>query len=612
MAQRNVGRWALFGLLGLLLLGLGGYGTGSFGTRAVEVGRVDGQPITARAYAAALTSQLRALEEQAGQPLPFEQAQALGIDRAVLSSLVASRALDAEAARLGLSAGDERVAQAVVSVPAFQGLDGAFDRDLYAEALRRNGLDERTFEATVREEATRSILQAAIVGGVPAQVPFAAAVAAYQGERRVVTWASVAGDAAAPPPEPTDAEARAYYDDNPDAFTAPEVREVSYAWLTPEMIRDGIEVDASQVRALYDERLDQYVQEERRLMERLVFPDAAAAQAARARLDAGEATFEELVGERGLALPDVDLGDVGRGDLGAAADPVFAAAAGDVVGPVPTDLGPALLRVNAVLAADETPFEDAEPELRRELADEAARGVIDDAAAGLADLIAGGAGIDDLAQQTDLEEGSLAWSEGIGEGVAAYQAFRDAVAAAAEGGLPEVVRLEDGGVVALRLDRIAPPALRAYEEVADEARATAAADAARAAVLAAAAAAAEAVAGGATFEAQGLTPTTEPPLTRRDVVEGTPPEFMARAFALAPGEAAALPLGDGALVLRVDSAAAPDPTDEGVAAEQAALAQQAASSLAQDFLAAYVAAIQADAEVRIDDAAVAAVTAQMQ
>ena len=59
----------------------------------------------------------------------------------------------------------------------------------------------------------------------------------------------------------------------------------------------------------------------------------------------------------------MDLGDVRKIDLGRAGDAVFAAAAGDIVGPLDSAVGPALFRVNAVLAAQETTFEEALPEL---------------------------------------------------------------------------------------------------------------------------------------------------------------------------------------------------------------------------------------------------------
>ena len=56
---------------------------------------------------------------------------------------------------------------------------------------------------------------------------------------------------------------RAYYAENPEAFTAPEVRQLSYAWLTPDMIQDEVTVDETALRALYEERLADFVQPER-------------------------------------------------------------------------------------------------------------------------------------------------------------------------------------------------------------------------------------------------------------------------------------------------------------------------------------------------------------
>jgi peptidyl-prolyl cis-trans isomerase D len=374
MAARKGGRLGLWIIVILLIIGLGGWYTGGAGARLDSVATVGGLEVSVQDYSNALGNQIRAIEEQTGQPLPFSEAQALGLDRAVLAQLVTERTLDAEAQRLGLSVGDERVARAVIALPTFQGLDGQFDREAYREALRRSGLTEEEFETSLRQDSARTILQAAVVSGLPEPRAYGEALAAYSNESRSVTWAALSTADLAVAPQPTEADLQAFYEANPDLFTAPETRAISYAWITPETIQADLPVDDAAVRELYDERIDQFVQEERRLVERLVLPSDEAAEGARARLDAGEATFEDLVEERGLQLSDTDLGDVSRGDLDEAADPVFAAQSGDVVGPLPTSLGPALFRVNAVLAADEVPFEEAAPDLRAELANEAGTG----------------------------------------------------------------------------------------------------------------------------------------------------------------------------------------------------------------------------------------------
>jgi peptidyl-prolyl cis-trans isomerase D len=119
----------------------------------------------------------------------------------VLARIVADRALDAEARRLGLSVGDARVAEAVRATPAFQGLNGEFDRQTYREALRRNGLNEEAFETSLREDSTRTILQAAVLGGMPKPQTYGDFLAAFSNERRSATWAAIGPEAVAVLPE---------------------------------------------------------------------------------------------------------------------------------------------------------------------------------------------------------------------------------------------------------------------------------------------------------------------------------------------------------------------------------------------------------------------------
>ncbi len=450
---------------------------------------------------------------------------------------------------------------------------------------------------------------------MPEPALYADTLSAWSGERRVITWAELPAEAvAAGVPEPAEAELRAFHEANPDLFTAPELRQVTYAWVTPAMLAPGMAVDDAALRELYDSRLSDYVQEERRLVERLVYPNEEEAQAARARLDAGEAEFEALVEERGLRLSDIDLGDVTRGDLGEAAEPVFAAGSGAVVGPLPTPLGPALFRVNAVLLAQETTFEEALPELREELAFGLATRAIDEEEGRIEDLLAGGAAIEDLAGQTSLEVGTLAWTAEADQGIAAYAPFREAVAAAEEGAFPEVIDLGDGGIALIRLDGVTPPALIPFEEARAEVEAAWRSQRLAEAALAEAERRAEAIAGGASFEEQGLSPTTEPPLTRRNFVAGTTPDFVAMAFEMEPGEARAMPLGEAALVLRLDAVEPADPADPAVVAQREGIAEQVGAAIAREVHDAFALQLQLDlqreGEIVVDDAMVAAVNAQ--
>ncbi len=133
----------------------------------------------------------------------------------------------------------------------------------------------------------------------------------FVGEERDVTLARLdADDLAYPVATPSETELRAYYDANIADFTRPAMREITYAWLSPEMLIDSVEIDDATLQSLYEERSSDFNTPERRLVERIAFADMAAANSARQSLDAGETTFEALVEARGLQLSDADLGDV--------------------------------------------------------------------------------------------------------------------------------------------------------------------------------------------------------------------------------------------------------------------------------------------------------------
>ncbi len=597
----------------LLFVGLLGFGTGGLGGNIRSLGTVGTKDVSIAAYQNGLNQQLRAFEAQTGQRVTFSEARTLGIDQAVLQQLIAERTLDNEAAELGISVGDERVREEVLRVPAFQDLSGNFDREGYRLTLERSGLSEAQFEASIRDEVARTLLQGAVVGGIPAPDAFADAVIQFASETRNVTFAPFTVDMLKDPlPGPTDADLQAFYDANPDLFTAPEARAITYAWITPEMIQDDITVDETDLRALYDSRLAEFVRPERRLVERLVFAGETPAAEAQERITNGEADFDTLVAERGLELSDVDMGDVAQDDLGAAGGAVFAATPGDVVGPFNTSLGPALFRVNAVLAAEEISFEEARDDLNVELSAQRAIRQIDAASEGINDLMAGGATLENLAEQTELVLGSIDWTPETRDGIAAYDSFRAAAAAAVEGAFPNLEQLADGGIFALRLDGITPPAVRPFAEVRDDVVTAWTAQSTQAAVLAQAETTAALISPLTGFETLELTPTAANTLTRTTFVEGTPPAFLEAVFEMNVGEVRVIDNESGALIVRLDGTAPPDPANPQVAAQLEQAGAQAAQGIAQDIFEAFNAAVQTRTDVSINQAAVDAVNAQLQ
>lgn len=610
--ERSLSKTLVWGILALLVLGLGGFGVTNLSGNIRKVGSVGNQDITVDDYVRELRREIRATEAQIGSPLSSDQIRAFGIDQMVLGRLVALASLDDEVASIGLSVGDANVLSELTRIPAFQGVDGKFDRESYRFALEQAGLTEAQFENDLRAETARTLVQGAVVSGSQMPGTFADTLLKYVGERRSFTWSGLtAEDMSDPLPEPTDAELQAYFNDHGDDFRLPETKKITYVLLTPDMLLDQVEVDDDAARQLYDDRADTYRVPERRLVERLAFASDAAAADAKAQLEVGGTTFERLVEDRGLALSDIDLGDVTADDLDAAAEAVFAAETGTVVGPLPSPLGPSLYRVNGVLAPRITSFEDALPELREELSGERARRLIDAQIQPLDDLLAGGATLEELAGETDAELGQIDWSAENFEGIAAYDAFRSAAAALTTDDYPQMDNLEDGGIFAMRLDDTLPERPEPFDSARDQVIAAWTEQTTRAALEDQAAAAVLKLAETGDFAEAGLKIKVENGLTRQSFIDGTAPDFMRQVFEMQPGDVRVIAAGATVQIVRLDAVQAPADTAE-LRTFRDGIQREVDQALAQALFQAFLADAQRRASPQVDQNALNAVMASFQ
>ena len=610
--MKNLSKTFVWILMALLFVGLAGFGAINVSGTNRTLATVGTAEVTVDEYARALQQEQRAIQAQAGQAIPLSQLIAMGVDRGVLSGLVAAAALDNEMNTLGLSVGDDTLLTEITKINAFKGSDGSFSRDSYKYALQNAGLSEAEFEADMRAETTRTLVQGAILSGTKMPAVMGKTLTDYIGARRSFSYVRLSeSDLVLTTVEPTEDELKAYYDAHPEDFVLPETKVLTYVTLRPDALVDEVEVDEDALRQLYAERDAEFNVPERRLVERLVFPNEEAAATAKAQLETGGTTFEALVQDRGLALSDIDMGDVAKTDLGGAGDAIFAADVGSVAGPLPSDLGAALFRINGVLEAKSTSFEDATSTLREELAMDRARRVIETRAEGIDDLLAGGATLEELAKEEGLALGTLDWTAASTDDIAAYDAFRTAAEAVTVEDFPAVAFLEDGSLFALRLNEVLPERPEPF-------------DAARDAVVEAVKAARVADALNAQAEElkaavevndgqfpEGSDVVTEEGLTRTAYLDQTPVDLMNRVFEMEIGAVEIVSGAEGTVVVRLDAVLPPEDSSDLDFLSQA-LSEQLDQALASELMQIYMQSVQLEARPQINQQAVNAVHASFQ
>lgn len=618
--RRLAGTWFARALFLLLILSFGIWGiediVRNFG-RDDAVARVGDEPVPLADAQNAARREINRLQRQFGDRFEVTDSIRESVARQVLDSLVNERSLRQEAERLGVVATTEAVRGYVFAIPAFQA-NGQFDRRLFDQFLRGNGVDEPTFLRLVAGELQRQQIAAAVRAGVAAPDALAKPLLAWFNEKRVATVVSLPLSDAPAPPEPAEAQLDRFRENNPAEFSSPEYRTATVARLAAEILVPEVSVSDADVAAAYESQRDRFSAPERRVLEQALMPDQAAAAAiaeawtagasfadvaARAREAGGQATELGALDRAGLPFPEL-------------AEPAFGAAAGAVTAPVQSPFGWHVLRVARIEPPGVRPLDEVREELRRELAQTRAADLAYERVNGAEDALAGGAPLAEVAEQFRLPFAT----------VTTNAAGRDRAGAEVSLPVPDYARAETlaaifsaqagraarmaesaagAGFVAVELREVAPPALRPLAEVRDAVRAAwekdqrTRAQEERAAALMAAVKDGTTLAGAA--EAAGLRAERFGPFgrdPRADAPGAGPPEALLPAlFAAQPQATTMARVADGFAVAQLLSVEADPGTD---ASALAALRGTIEQSMQDELESQYLAALRERARVRIN------------
>jgi len=301
------------------------------------------------------------------------------IRQSILDSMIRDRLVDLYLAKSGYQVSDEQLTAAIQRVPDFQ-IDGVFDKDTYYTLLEQNGYDPTRFEQSQRNSMRENQLRSAI-GATAVVTP--AEFRRYLNliaEQRLVSLATFESASVAADIEVTDEMIAAYYDNNPTMFLTEETVDVEFIEIRRDAVAASVEISEQALLEYYEDSQNRYMQDEQRRARHILIlsgddEDAAEATASDllARIEAGE-SFEDLAREHsadgGTAPQGGDLGVMTRSqrddELGSA---IFSMDVGEVEGPVESDFGFHVVRLDEILEQGPLPLEQVRGELLSELRD---------------------------------------------------------------------------------------------------------------------------------------------------------------------------------------------------------------------------------------------------
>jgi peptidyl-prolyl cis-trans isomerase D len=567
--------------------------------------KIGSHEIRIEEYQRAFQNELNVVSQQSGRRITTEQAHAAGLDNRVLAQLIAWSAVEAHANELGLALSDESLAESMKSDQTFKGPDGKFSRLAYENILDRLGVSERGFLQLRRRDELREQLTSALINGVAVPDSMLELINSWRGETRIAEHFTIDPDKAVTVPEPDEAKIKATYEQNKQAFMAPEYRKIALLVLSVDELKKSMAVTDAEAQTAYDESKADYNTPERRRVQQIAFKDKAAAEAAKKAI-AGGKSFADAAKEAGAKDSDIDLGLISKDRLidPKIADAVFSLAKDKVSDPVEGRFATVLVRVSDIQPAVNRSFADVKDQVKDKLAAKKASEQLQSKLDQVEDQRSAGKSLKDIGDQMKLQfyeipEMDRANKARDGKPAVIIADTNAVVTAAFNSGVGvenDVIELSNGGYAWIDVLDIAPQKQKPFEEVkADAKQVTIATERARlinelAAKLVERADKGEAMSVLATAAGAAKVDTT-PAFNRTTTPQGMSKDAVTRAFTLAKGTAGSAPDENDKtrIVFKVTEITPAPPLSE---AQRTTVTSDLKNALADETLSEYVLALQ--------------------
>ena len=370
--REGVGRWVAGVILALIAVAFIFWGVDPTIMGSTFAAKVNGEDISLIEFDRALQNQQSQYQELYRVELTDDLQRSLRL--AVIEDLVQGEALSQRVDSEGYRVSDARLAQAIRSMPEFQ-VGGEFSMDVYRSQLTFSGLSPTAFEEQQREQLGLIDLQAGIgVSAFYTPAEFARYVELFEQEREI-SYALFTADAFLGQVEIDEAQVLAHYEANKDRFFSEESVDIEYLELARADFSDDIEVNDEVLEAFYEQEQFRFQTDEDRRPRHILInsieesPEAEArAMDVMARLDAGE-SFEDVAAEvsedPGTSGQGGDLGWLSRG-TGAFQDAVFDMELDELRGPVKSEFGYHIIRLDDIREGEIRTFDAVREELEVE------------------------------------------------------------------------------------------------------------------------------------------------------------------------------------------------------------------------------------------------------
>ena len=376
--------WIITILLGLIIVVFIAFYGGSQQPTGVtsHVAEVNGESISQREFIVHYQRAVERYREMFKGSLTPELLKNLNIKQSLLEEMIEARLVLQEARRLGLSATDEELMNAIAQVPEFH-VNGRFNKERYIQLLRANRLTPAQFEEDQRKQLTIQRLLGVLADA--AHVTEAEVRERYRFEQEKINLQFVRFSVSDNLSDVriTDEDVQKFYDRNKESLKEPLKVQVAYIPYSFEQFSGPVQLTDKEVEDYYNSnRATKFTTPKqakvRYVMVRLdAVADAKQKEAAQVRANRivaearGGKSFAELAKKESQdpsAEKGGEIGWLNQGQLPEALDKqIFALAKGEISEPIETPVGFHIVKVEDIKEEKTLSLAEAKPVIMREL-----------------------------------------------------------------------------------------------------------------------------------------------------------------------------------------------------------------------------------------------------
>ena len=392
-------------LIILLVFAFSIWGVGDIfrGYNANILAKIGNRELNAQNYLFNFNREVNRISNQLERIVTTEEAINSGLHYQILDRSLVELSANAASDEIGLIASDDAIKKRILSTNAFKNAFNQFDRNIFEQIIRQNGLTEDSFLVLERDSHVLSQLSKSVFKDINPPSALNDLLFRYQFERRNVDYIIISPDEISQENEVDKNEIEIFYNENINLYKTEETRDFSVISLNVSTLSKLENVSDEEINIFYEDNKYNYYEPEKRSYYLIpYFSNEDAIKALENYSSNGD--IEKILIDRNLNISDVDQGLITFDDgiSESVSETAFNASLNQLSGPTESPFGPSLIYVNEIISEKEIKIEEIKDQIIIDIQKDKAKDKVYSLYGEIEDLRAEGKTLEEIAEEKSL------------------------------------------------------------------------------------------------------------------------------------------------------------------------------------------------------------------